>query len=131
MLLNTINSVYWNFYKKGERVLEVMSGIGRNYPVLKGKFDEIEMLEGSKLMMSDNKHDVIRHEQRIENFEWPEYKYECVVGVFCLGYLSGDDLVNALIGMRKSLKYFGRIILMEPILNETEDVDEKDHHEIG
>jgi len=35
-------------------VLELMSGIGRHYPVLQRRFKEIEMLDGSEEMWKQN-----------------------------------------------------------------------------
>lgn len=48
-----------------------MAGIGRNYPVLKRKFKEIEMLDASVEMNKLNKHPVKIHECYVENYAWP------------------------------------------------------------
>ena len=45
-LERTIQEIDWSFDKKGDKVLEVMAGYGRNYSVLDKKFNHIEMLDG-------------------------------------------------------------------------------------
>ena len=67
-----------------------MAGIGRNYPVLKRTFKEIEMLDASVEMNKLNKHPVKIHECYVENYEWPKEHYNGVVGVACLCYLKGQ-----------------------------------------
>ena len=99
-------------------MLELMAGYGRNYPVLKKNFRHVEMLDGSAEMWEHNNHPVTKHFLKIEDFKWPVDEYDCVLGVWCLCYLSGERLLDALAGMEKSVKELGYIVLMEPVLAE-------------
>jgi hypothetical protein len=42
-------------------VLEAMAGYGRNVPILKEKFNNIELLDGSKEMVALMPQDVTKH----------------------------------------------------------------------
>ena len=52
----------------------------------------------------------------MQNFTWHHSYYDGVVGVFCLCYLEVVEIRNLLAGMWASLKDYGHIILMEPVL---------------
>ena len=64
-LERTIHSIDWAFERKGNKVLEVMSGNGRNYEVLAKKFKLIEMLDGSEGMIANIKSQVVKHHSYI------------------------------------------------------------------
>ena len=72
-----------------------------------------------------------KHQKCIEKFKWPEDSYDCVVGVFCLCYLQGQNLKNALAGMERSIKETGYIVLMEPVLENSAEEKEKPFGEEG
>ena len=88
-----------------------MAGYGRNDSVLAKMFRNIEMLDGSEEMVKRMPDGVTKHQQYIENFKWPDDLYDCVIGVWCLCYLKGVAVENALAGMEKSIKEIGYIIL--------------------
>ena len=115
---DTLTNLEWPSGRKGGKVLELMAGYGRNYPVLKKNFRHVEMLDGSAEMWEHNNHPVTKHFLKIEDFKWPVDEYDCVLGVWCLCYLSGERLLDALAGMEKSVKELGYIVLMEPVLAE-------------
>lgn len=92
-----------------------MAGIGRNYPVLKRTFKNVEMLDASIEMNKLNKHPVIKHECYLENFTWPNEFYNGIVGVACLCYLQGKQLDEALAKMEASLAYYGFMVFLEPV----------------
>ena len=121
-LARIIQETDWPFEKKGETVLEVMAGFGRNYDVLEKKFKNIEMLDGSKELSDQNKHPVVKHVSYIQKWQWPSDMYDAVVGVFCLCYLKDSELAPVLQKMENSLNDLGYIILMEPVLKPTETV---------
>ena len=102
-----------------------MAGYGRNLPVLQKKFNNIEMLDGAEDMASGMPQNVTKHVQYIQEFNWPEQKYDCVVGVFCLSYLDEEEIDTVLNKMYLSLNHFGYIVLMEPVLQVEEDVKER------
>ncbi len=96
---DTLTNLEWPSGRKGGKVLELMAGYGRNYPVLKKNFRHVEMLDGSAEMWEHNNHPVTKHFLKIEDFKWPVDEYDCVLGVWCLCYLSGERLLDALAGM--------------------------------
>ena len=99
-----------------DRILEVMAGWGRNIPVYKDYFRFIELLDGSDEMVAEMPTEVIRHKRLIQNYLWPKRRYDCILGVWCLCYLHGEDLKTILLKMKASLKSSGYILLMEPVL---------------
>ena len=52
-------------------------------------------------------------------------RYDCILGVWCLGYLDITEHETVLTGMQGSIKSSGFIILMEPVLKNEDEVDEK------
>ena len=124
-------SLDWPTKGRADRVLEVLAGFGRNYSVLAKMFRNIEMLDGSEEMVKRMPDGVTKHQQYIENFKWPDDHYDCVIGVWCLCYLKGVAVENALAGMEKSIKEIGYIILQEPVLVDDADYDEEDFVEEG
>ena len=120
-LERTLQSIDWPFEKMGEKVLEVMAGYGRNYEVLAQKFEQVEMLDGSEELSKINRHPVVKHVQYIQKFVFPLHTYDCIVGVFCLCYLSEKEIEKLLPQMEESLTILGSIVLMEPVLKVTED----------
>ena len=130
-LRDTLTSLCWPTRRRADKVLELMSGIGRNYPVLKKRFREVEMLDGSVEMWKHNKHPVKKLEMQIEHFQWPLDEYDCIVGIYCLCYLKDENLLISLAGMQKSVKGTGYIVLMEPVLNELNEQDDEPFKEKG
>ena len=62
-------------------MIELMAGFGRNYVCTKSFFKNIEMLDGSSEMTKHMSPKVIRHQCKLEEFEWPNYeKYDCILG---------------------------------------------------
>ena len=45
------------------------------------------------------------------------FKYECILGFVCLGYLDVDDIKKSLKGMKQALTNTGYIIMIEAIDN--------------
>ena len=84
----------------------------------KDYFRYIELLDGSDEMVAEMPTDVIRHKRLIQDYFWPKIRYDCILGVWCLCYLRGERLLDALAGMEKSVKELGYIVLMEPVLAE-------------
>jgi hypothetical protein len=107
-----------------DRIIEVMAGWGRNVPVYKDCFRFIELLDGSDEMVAEMPTEFVRHKCLIQNFLWPKSRYDCILGVFCLCYLHGEDLDNVLLRMQASVKTSGFIVLMEPVLREGSQADE-------
>ena len=52
-------------------------------------------------------------------------RYDCILGVWCLGYLNITEQETVLARMQGSIKPSGYIILMEPVLKNEDEVDEK------
>ena len=52
-------------------------------------------------------------------------RYDCILGVWCLGYLNIAEIKTVLPRMQGSIKPSGFIILMEPVLKDEDEVDEK------
>ena len=116
----------FNFKTIGGRVIEVMSGMGRHYHLLKKKFMNIEMLDASKEMMKANVHPVIKHECYIEHFDWRRGFYDCIVGSSSLCYLDGEVLKNVLSKMDQSLAQYGFMVFLEPIDESLGDLEQQD-----
>ena len=93
-----------------------MAGIGRNVNVLKKKFHKVECLDGSVGMLEKCPTDVVKHLSMIQDFDFPKKKYDSIVGVFCLCYLASNEIESVLVKMEQSLKDYGFIILLEPVL---------------
>ena len=58
--------------------------------------------------------------QRIQDFQWPEEKYECIIGVWSLCYLDYKDRCDLIKNATKALKEGGHILLFEPVLSKNE-----------
>ncbi len=58
-----------------DTVLELMAGHGRHSGLLKRSFNQVEMLEQSPSMTKDYDESIIKHQMRIQLFEWPHEKY--------------------------------------------------------
>ena len=112
----TLQEIDWPFEKKGEKVLELMAGYGRNYEVLAKKFKHVEMLDGSAQLTQKNPHPVVKHVEYVQKFEFPAETFDCVVGVFCLCYLTEREIEKLLPKMEESLTVLGYIVLVEPVL---------------
>lgn len=98
------------------KVLELMAGQGRNFPVLRAYFSEVEMLEQAKSLTDCFDKRIKKHVMRIQDFTWPIDEYECVIGVWCLAYLGNQDIENVLEKAIKAVRKGGHILLFEPIL---------------
>ena len=97
-------------------MIELMAGFGRNYVCTKSFFKNIEMLDGSSEMTKHMSPKVIRHQCKLEEFEWPNYeKYDCILGVFCLGYLTDKQILEIFSAAKRSLKAKGKLIMLEPV----------------
>ena len=70
--------------------------------------------------------DVIRHKRLIQDYFWPKSRYDCILGVWSLCYLHGEDLETVLLRMQTSVKSSGFIVFMEPVLKEASSVDEQE-----
>ena len=116
ILTMLLRKIYHDDKQRKDRVLEVMSGEGRNYPVLQRYFFNVEMLEQSDDMVKYYNSNVVLHHLRIQNFDWPESKYDCVAGCWSLCYLKTEDRILVLEKMTKSLKENDHIIFIEPII---------------
>ena len=103
-----------------------MAGWGRNVPVYKDYFRYIELLDGSEEMVAEMPTDVIRHKRLIQDYFWPKNRYDCIMGVWSLCYLHGEDLKTVLLQMQTSVKASGFIIFMEPVLKEESQEDEQE-----
>ena len=108
-----------------DRIIEVMAGWGRNVPVYKDCFRYIELLDGSDEMVAEMPKEVIRHKRLIQDHLWPKRRYDCILGVWCLCYLHGEELKTVLLQMQSSIKASGFIVLMEPVLSEESPTDEE------
>ena len=75
----------------------MMAGWGRNVPVYKDYFRYIDLLDGSDEMVSEMPTDVIRHKRLIQDYFWPKSRYDCILGVWSLCYLHGEDLKTVLL----------------------------------
>ena len=124
-----IQETEWQFEQKGQRVLEVMAGIGRNYEVLARWFEQVEMLDGSQELSDKNEHPVVKYVEYIQKFKWKSNSYDAVVGVFCLCYLTDQEIEQVVLKMEESLTEFGNIVLMEPVLMSHELVDRRQFKE--
>ena len=97
-------------------MIELMAGYGRNLDSTKNFFKNIEMLDGSSEMTKCLPRRVIRHQCKLEEFEWPNYeKYDCILGVFCLGYLTDKQILEIFSAAKRSLKAKGKLIMLEPV----------------
>ena len=67
---------------------------------------------------------------RIQNFDWPEEVYECIIGVWCLAYLETKDIMKHLPKIENSLEDAGYCLLIEPVLSENEKQENRlyPHH---
>ena len=124
-----IQETEWQFEQKGQRVLEVMAGIGRNYEVLARWFEQVEMLDGSQELSDKNEHPVVKYVEYLQKFKWQCNSYDAVVGVFCLCYLTDQEIEQVVLKMEESLTEFGNIVLMEPVLMSHELVDRRQFKE--
>ena len=70
--------------------------------------------------------DVIRHKRLIQDYFWPKSRYDCILGVWSLCYLHGEDLETVLLRMQTSVKSSGFIVFMEPVLKVESPVDEQE-----
>ena len=106
-----------------------MAGIGRNYEVLARWFEQVEMLDGSQELSDKNEHPVVKYVEYIQKFKWKSNSYDAVVGVFCLCYLTDQEIEQVVLKMEESLTEFGNIVLMEPVLMSHELVDRRQFKE--
>ena len=110
----------YNMLFKKTKVLELMAGIGRNYEVLRNYFTNIEMLEQSESMYKHIHKSVHVRKVKIQEFKWPKEEYDCVVGVWCLCYLSTYEYGVQIKNIEESLQIGGHLILFEPVLSKRE-----------
>lgn len=69
---------------------------------------------------------VMCHQCKLEEFEWPNYeKYDCILGVFCLGYLTDMQIVQIFTIAKRSLKAKGKLIMLEPVAHRKQLHDEE------
>ena len=107
-------------------VLELMAGCGRNMELLGRHFSEVEMLERNNSMAAAigrlSRRPGIIHQQDVRNFDWAERveRFDCIVGIWCLGYLSTQEIKHLLHGVRMALKPDGCIIFFESVLSASE-----------
>lgn len=102
-----------------------MAGYGRNVPVYRKIYNHIELLDGSEELVQEMPSGVKKHLCKIQEFDWGTMRYDCILGVWCLGYLNITEHKTVLAGMQGSIKPSGYIILMEPVLKNEDEVDEK------
>lgn len=57
---------------------------------------------------------------KIQDFDWPEERFDTIIGIWCLGYLDYNDRFNTLVGIHKALKEGGHVILFEAVTQENE-----------
>ena len=91
----------------------------------KDYFRYIELLDGSDEMVAEMPTDVIRHKRLIQDYFWPKIRYDCILGVWCLCYLHGEDIKTVLLKMKASVKSNGCIVFMEPVLSDVSQDDEE------
>ena len=48
-------------------------------------------------MVAEMPTDVIRHKRLIQDYFWPKRRYDCILGVWCLCYLHGEELKTVLL----------------------------------
>ena len=104
-----------------------MAGHGRHGGLLKRSFRQVEMLEQSPSMTKGYDENIIKHETRIQAFEWPGEKYQCIMGCWCFGYLDHLDREDALTGIYKALKTDGFLVFFESVVDKDSLVDAKRH----
>ena len=52
---------------------------------------------------------------KIQDFDWPEERFDTIIGIWCLGYLNYIDRFNTLVGIQKALKEGGHVILFKAV----------------
>ena len=110
-------------------VMELMAGQGRNYGVYKHLFETFHMLDGSKEMVALMPKEVEQKwHSNLEAFKWNRNLYDCILGVFCLGYILAEQLPKVLAGIQKGLTATGIVIMAEPVLERGKSKEER--HEI-
>ena len=82
-------------------------------------------------MASHNLNPVFKHVEYIQKFKFPGDTYDCLVDVFCLCYLSEKEIEAFLPKMEDSLTSLGYIVLMEPVLQVGEAMNERMFKEKG
>ena len=59
------------------------------------------------------------------NYQWPKEKYDCVVGVWSLSSIPYEAVENLLVSIDQSLKVPGYLVLIDPVLEHTEQQTER------
>ena len=72
--------------------------------------------------------DITKHEIRIQEFDWMSQRYDCIIGVWCLGYLNQEERENVMTGITTALKNDGYVILFEAVLKEDDTADQRLHN---
>ena len=63
---------------------------------------------------------------KIQDFDWPEERFDTIIGIWCLGYLNYIDRFNTLVGIQKALKEGGHVIFLKPLLKKMSRKKQKD-----
>ena len=62
----------------------------------------------------------------IQDYRWKLDNFDCILGYFCLCYLNVDEIESVLKEMKRSLRIFGCIIMVEPVLKICDTQRERD-----
>ena len=68
---------------------------------------------------------IVAHTTPLQEWSWPEYGVDLVIGMWSLCYLSWPDLNDLLARIYCSLRAGGRVIINEPILEDVDVLDER------
>ena len=86
--------------------------------------------ESSKLTMLLGE-DVTVHRTGLMTYQWPKEKFDCVVGVWSLSSVKHGQVEDLLVDIDKSMKDLGYLVLIEPVLDNTEEQTERAALNIG
>ena len=99
-----------------EHVLELMAGCGRNAALLNKYFKKVSMVEAASKNLPWWPKYVEAFNCKVQDFDFKEDNYDCIVGVWCLSYLNSTDREELLDKIFRSLRHKGYLILFEAVL---------------
>lgn len=97
-----------------------MAGCGRNAAVLNRFFKKVHMVEAVEKNVKWWPKYVKANNCRVQDYDFGESRFDCIVGVWCLSYLNTDDRQELLTNIFMSLRPRGYLILFEPVLRKDE-----------
>ena len=89
---------------KRDRVLEIMAGCGRNAQLLKQYFWKISMLDAVKENVESCPRYVEGFHMKVQEFNFVEHRYDCILGVWTLCYLNFADRKEVLENIYRSIR---------------------------